>query len=108
MPITFQELRDSPEKLGQLRDLSQEAKGLVFDKLLPKEMSPEARQIVMNKILIEPAQDSRFNDLDAPPEWADVPLEALKNIPSSSIELGKNIYQAIRHPIETGKALGTV
>lgn len=33
---------------------------------------------------------------------------AASNIPSSSVEFAKNIYQAIRHPIESGKGLASV
>lgn len=33
--------------------------------------------------------------------WSDVPLEALKNIPSSAGNLVGSIYQAVRHPIDT-------
>lgn len=52
--------------------------------------------------------ESKHDILQQVPEWKDVPLEALKNIPSSAVEFGKNIWQAVRHPIQTGKALGTV
>lgn len=34
-------------------------------------------------------------------EWSDVPLDALKNIPSSAGNLVNGIYQAVRHPIDT-------
>lgn len=40
-----------------------------------------------------PAQPSR--------NWSDVPLEALKNIPSSAKNFAGGIYQAVRHPIDT-------
>lgn len=35
-------------------------------------------------------------------EWSDVPLEALTNIPSSAGNFIGGIYQAVRHPFETG------
>jgi hypothetical protein len=36
-----------------------------------------------------------------PREWSDVPLEAIKNIPSSAGNFVGGIYQAVRHPINT-------
>ena len=45
---------------------------------------------------------------DLPPEWKDVPLEALKNIPRSTLELGKNVFKAITSPIQTMEALQDV
>lgn len=38
-------------------------------------------------------------------KWGDVPLEALVNIPSSAGEFIGGMYQAARHPIDTGKNL---
>ena len=35
--------------------------------------------------------------------WSDVPGEALSNAPGSAMEFGKGIYQAVRHPLDTGK-----
>ena len=37
-----------------------------------------------------------------------LPLEAFKNIPRSTLQFGKDIWQAVRHPVQTGKALGSV
>lgn len=36
------------------------------------------------------------------------PLETVKNIPGSTIELGKNIYAAFANPLQSAKALGSV
>jgi len=38
-------------------------------------------------------------------QWADVPGEAFKNIPASAGNLASGIYQAVRHPIDTGMGL---
>src|SRR3989337_2625603 len=38
--------------------------------------------------------------------WGQVGTSAISNIPESAINYGKNIYQAVRHPVETGKAVG--
>jgi len=38
--------------------------------------------------------------------WSEVPLEAVKNIPSSAWEFGKNVAQPVIHPWETAKSLG--
>lgn len=34
-------------------------------------------------------------------DWADVPIQAITNVPKSAIEFGKNIYETVRHPIRT-------
>jgi len=39
-------------------------------------------------------------------EWKDVFKSAITNIPSSAYQFGAGIYQTIRHPIQTGKAIG--
>ena len=36
--------------------------------------------------------------------WGQVPLESVMNIPSSAAEYAKGLYQAVRHPIDTGRA----
>ncbi len=37
--------------------------------------------------------------------WTGVTEEAISNIPSSAADFASGIYQAVRHPIETGKAV---
>jgi hypothetical protein len=37
--------------------------------------------------------------------WGEVGMEAVANIPSSAKRLAGDIYQAVRHPIETGKSV---
>jgi hypothetical protein len=37
--------------------------------------------------------------------WGEVGSEALSNIPESASRLAGDIYQAVRHPVETGKAV---
>lgn len=36
-----------------------------------------------------------------PLQWSDVPGQALSNIPSSAAKFGGDIYEAVRHPIDT-------
>lgn len=36
--------------------------------------------------------------------WGQVPMEALSNVPASAAQYAKGLYQAVRHPIDTGKA----
>jgi len=48
---------------------------------------------------ISPSQQEQSLD------WSDVPMEALSNVPKSAGEFAGNIYQAVRHPVETGGAL---
>ena len=43
---------------------------------------------------------------DAP--WSDVGSAAIKNFPDSAMQMGKDMYQAVSHPIETGKAIADV
>lgn len=40
--------------------------------------------------------------------WADVPGEALSNIPSSALNFGKALVEPILHPVDTAKALGAL
>lgn len=40
--------------------------------------------------------------------WGQVPIEAVKNIPSSALEFGKNIVQPIVDPIGTAKSIGGI
>jgi hypothetical protein len=35
--------------------------------------------------------------------WMDVPVQAVTNAPQSAINFGKGIYEAVTHPLETGK-----
>lgn len=37
--------------------------------------------------------------------WSDVPLESIKNIPSSAGNFAQGIYQAVRHPLDTAGGL---
>lgn len=34
-------------------------------------------------------------------DWSDVPIQAITNVPKSAVEFGKNIYEAVSHPIRT-------
>lgn len=46
--------------------------------------------------------DIAANKFQAPSRnWSDVPLEALKNVPSSAGNFLGGIYQAVRHPLDT-------
>lgn len=42
------------------------------------------------------------------PEWSEVPQKALVNAPGSAMEFGKNIYETVRHPIESAKNVGNL
>jgi len=56
----------------------------------------------------KPAEDFGEGDKPAERAWSDVPLEAVKNIPSSAYHLGEGIYQTVAHPIETAQNLGAI
>lgn len=107
MPITMQEFMNDTERLQRFKDATPAGREETLGILNPsfRTISPQGKEIVINKILSLPAMNSITGELDAPLEWKDVPIKALKNIPKSSIELGKNIWQAIRHPEQTRQAL---
>tara|TARA_R100001530_G_C4316845_1_gene154613 strand:- start:55 stop:1626 length:1572 start_codon:yes stop_codon:yes gene_type:complete len=75
MALTIEELRKAREKNGQ--------KSLSIDDL-------------------KEARASNVQQTEDVP-LADVPLTALKNIPGSAVELGKNIVTPILHPAQTAK-----
>lgn len=62
---------------------------------------------VVSFLMMDKQQPIKVTETDTL-DWGDVPLEAVKNIPSSALEYGKNIWQALRHPIKTGKALSDI
>ena len=51
-------------------------------------------------VIEEPAQNEQTRM-----QWSDVPGQALRNLPASAAEFGKGIYQAVRHPLDTGMNL---
>ena len=60
---------------------------------------------------IEDETASRFTPINEQPSsnelsWGDVGLKAVQNIPKSGVEAAGNIYQAIRHPIDTASNIG--
>jgi len=38
-------------------------------------------------------------------DWSDVPIQAITNVPKSALEFGKNIYEAVRHPLRTASGV---
>jgi len=38
-------------------------------------------------------------------DWSDVPIQAITNVPKSALEFGKNIYEAVRHPLKTASGV---
>lgn len=41
-------------------------------------------------------------------DWADVPVAAISNLPSSAGRFAKGIYEAVRHPVDTAENVGKV
>ena len=111
MALTYEQLRDDESIrdnfLSQPEDIQQEVFGLMKAPV-GLEDKPEEIKLIQSKILSLPTTIKETGQLDAPLEWKDVPVEAFKNIPSSSLEFGKNIWQAIRHPVQTAKAVGGI
>jgi hypothetical protein len=69
----------------------------------PDGMDDRAISAVMQKQF--PPQKQAPPAEASPMSWGDVAGKAIINTPSSALHLGENIYQAVRHPIDT---LGTV
>lgn len=56
-----------------------------------------------------PSSDHPLSDYkSAPMSLKEVGKQAITNLPSSAVELGKNIITPIVHPVETAKGLGTL
>ena len=106
MPVTFEDLRDSESIRSEFMGLTEDQRELAFDKIpSPQGFTPEQTELLKTKILSIPTASIATGEQDLPPAWKDVPLEALKNIPRSSIELAKNIWSAVSSPFDTIEAL---
>lgn len=66
----------------------------------PGEASPSGGQapVTLEDLIVE----------GRPLRWRDVPLEAIQNIPESGAEFLKSAWSAIRHPVKTAEALGSI
>lgn len=64
---------------------------------VPEGTTPEQAQSIGASFAAEPQAKAR--------SWSDVPLEAVKNIPSSAANFAGGIAQAVMHPIDTAGTL---
>jgi hypothetical protein len=103
------ELDDINAELAELDKLDAQQTQPVQSQVVQQDSSVPNNLASINAELAElDKEENEFNNSlkTLPPEWGDVPLEALRNVPRSAIDFGKNIWQAITSPVETGKALG--
>jgi hypothetical protein len=74
------------------QDLSGIIKGGNVEESAPKISTQDISSILKNT-----EQEGR--------DWSDVPIQAITNVPKSAYEFGKNIYEAVRHPIRTASGV---
>lgn len=78
---------------------------------LPQEEQVKAIGMLSDKFL--GSQNSQSGGFSAgvmatPKSYGDTRLEMMKNIPASAVDLAKNTYQAVTHPVESIKNVGRV
>lgn len=74
----------------------------------PDDMSTEEIQAVVADYgsRNETQKELSANKENTPVEtWGDVAEQAVTNFPSSAMQMGKDIYEAFRHPVDTAKSL---
>lgn len=102
MPVTFKDLRDNNTIRDDFLNLTESQRELAFSQMeAPEGFTPEQTDLLKIKILSLPTKRGTNKIPDAPLAWKQVPAEALKNILPSTIEMGKNIWQTVAHPIKT-------
>lgn len=42
------------------------------------------------------------------PSWSEIPGQALSNLPESAMKMAEQLYQTVRHPLQTAQGLGQV
>ncbi len=118
MTMTYERLRDDAELRAEFNStLNLAEKREVFSQLSSPddgtEWSDEDLQGIQKSIMMKtsepdeqvPLQPGTQTVNDIPMSWGEVGSEALRNLDDSAIEYGKNLWQAMRHPIETGQQL---
>jgi hypothetical protein len=71
------------------QDLAEIVKGGKVEEATPPVSAKDLSDIISST---EPASSR---------DWSDVPIQAITNIPKSGYEFGKNIYEAVTHPLRT-------
>lgn len=69
----------------------------------PKKLSATAPEIK-----VTPNATTEIGIDVPPPEFKFSPLQTIANIPQSGYEIGKGMYQMVRHPVDTATALGKI
>lgn len=72
---------------------------------VPDGTTPEQAQSMISSYVGGQQEQPQTPEQNKALSWSDVPLEALKNTPQSAGNFLSGIYQAVRHPLDTSKAL---
>lgn len=116
MTMTYERLRDDNELRSEFNSFSLADKREIFKQMAPPtdgDYSDQDLQGIQKALMMKtsepdeqvPLQPGTQTVNDIPMSWSQVGSEALSNLDDSAIEYGKNLWQAMRHPIETGQQL---
>ncbi len=102
--MSLQSLVDNKDQFLKFKEASPAAQRQVIQRLQAG-ISEGATDIILKKLISTPVQISESGDTDVPLAWKDVPVEAIKNIPSDSWSIVKDMWQAVSHPLQTAKGV---
>ena len=100
MPLSYKGLTQDSDMRRKFFKLNEEDRNIAFSQMAVPEGLQENDVAEYQKRLQLAA--------DTPKAWKDVGADAVSNLVPSTIDLAKNVWQAVRHPIQTGTALGKV
>lgn len=111
--MTLERIRDDDTLRKELRDMTLINRRAIFKQLPPPVGDVKfsdadilgIQKSLMMKPSVQSAQPGEEPETDVPLSWGKVSSEALKNFDDSAIEYGKNLWQALRHPIQSGQQL---
>ncbi len=112
--LTYEMLRDDPAVRKQFNQFDLDQKRQIFKRLgNVGDLNDDETKAVQNKLMMTtseadqqvPLQPGTQTVNDMPMSWSQVGTEAIKNLDDSAIEYGKSMWQALRHPIQTGQQL---
>lgn len=69
---------------------------------------PKKLSITAPEVQVTPNATAEVGIDVPPPEFKFSPLQTIANIPQSGYEIGKGMYQMVRHPIDTATSLGKI
>ena len=96
----------NPTVLRRFKEFPEEERLQKLETLNPDfaNANENVKSMVMSKIMSTPVKGE--NDL--PITWEKIPMTALRNIPSSTVQMGKDIWSAVRHPVATEEAMENI